>query len=71
VTRYAWQELSNRLHLSPRETLILQGFFNDWTEDCIAVELNSSANTVHTHVKRLYRKLVRLRQVNVYPACEA
>lgn len=53
----AWKAIGRNLKLSGRELEILRGVFDDQTEQIIAVGLNISPHTVHTHVERLYHKL--------------
>jgi DNA-binding NarL/FixJ family response regulator len=52
-----WRAVAAVLKLSPRELEIVQCIFDGKIEGAIALKLNISAHTVHTHVKRLYRKL--------------
>ncbi|MGB5162942.1 MAG: LuxR C-terminal-related transcriptional regulator [Thermoanaerobaculia bacterium] len=52
-----WSLLSQRLKLSPREEEIVRGLLNKRTEKGIAREIGISRHTVHSHIKRLYRKL--------------
>jgi len=53
----AWREIRESLGLSPREVSILRLLFDDQCEKAIARELGISIHTVHSHLKRLYRKL--------------
>jgi DNA-binding CsgD family transcriptional regulator len=52
-----WQLLAHWLKLSPRETQIVQGVFDNHKENEIAGNHNLSPHTVHTYLERLYRKL--------------
>ncbi|MEO0530266.1 MAG: helix-turn-helix transcriptional regulator [Planctomycetota bacterium] len=52
-----WEQLGERLALSPRELEIAQGVFDDQLEAAIARRLGISVHTVHTHLGRLYHKL--------------
>ncbi len=52
-----WSLLSQRLRLSPREEEIVRGLLNKRTEKGTAREIGISRHTVHSHIKRLYRKL--------------
>lgn len=57
LSKQAWSLLAQRLQLSAREVQILRGLLNDKSESQIARGLKISNHTVHTHLKRLYRKL--------------
>ena len=48
---FAW-----RRDLSDKELLVLQGVFDDLTDDAIAPRLGITKNTVRTHFKRLHDK---------------
>jgi DNA-binding NarL/FixJ family response regulator len=52
-----WDDICAALHLSPRESQILLGVFDDLSESGIARELGISTHTVHTYFERLYRKV--------------
>jgi DNA-binding CsgD family transcriptional regulator len=52
-----WLVIADRLELSPRELQIVKLVFVDAQERSIAGELGVSAHTIHTQLKRLYRKL--------------
>lgn len=52
-----WRALIEQLRLSPREGDILRRIFDDLSEATIACELGLAPSTVHTYVRRLYRKL--------------
>lgn len=53
----AWSAVGEALHLTPRELQIVLALFDDLREDEIAVRLEISQHTVHTHLGRLYRKI--------------
>jgi len=53
----AWEGIARRLKLSGRELQIVRGVFDDQKELTIAKALDVSAHTIHTHVRRLHRKL--------------
>ena len=52
-----WDVVSELLELNSREVDIVKALFLDQKEYLIALELRISPNTVHTYVRRLYRKL--------------
>lgn len=52
-----WDVLVNRLGLSLREAEIVRLVFDDLTERVIARRLNLAPSTIHTYLRRLYRKL--------------
>jgi DNA-binding CsgD family transcriptional regulator len=52
-----WAAISKSLGLSPREFELTQAVVDDMTESDMARELGISTHTVHTFLKRLYRKL--------------
>ena len=52
-----WSFLTQRLRLSPREAQILDELLNDKSEARIAREIGISSHTVHSHIRRMYRKL--------------
>ena len=52
-----WRSLTNSLELTPRQLEIVKAIFDDKTEAAIAAELGVTYNTVHSHVRRLYKKL--------------
>lgn len=52
-----WYVLVNRLGLSPREAEIVRLVFDDLSKDAVARQLNLSPYTIHTYLRRLYRKL--------------
>src|ERR1017187_2516855 len=53
----AWDGIARSLKLSTRELQILRDIFDDCTEFAIATDLGVSPPTIHTHCRRLYRKL--------------
>ena len=53
----AWNQIAFSLDLSGRQLEIVRYIFDDLTEFAIALNLNISLNTVHTHIRRLHRKL--------------
>ncbi len=57
LSRDEWRAIVDLLGLSQREFQIVQGIFDGEEETGIARELGISTNTVHSHIKRLYRKL--------------
>ncbi len=52
-----WQALGAVLRLSPRELQVVQGVFDEQKEAALARQIGVSAPTVHTYLRRLYRKL--------------
>src|SRR5262245_47423850 len=52
-----WGSIERSLRLTSRERQIVRRVFDNQTEDGIAYDLGVSKNTVHTQVRRLYRKL--------------
>ncbi|MGB5401341.1 MAG: helix-turn-helix transcriptional regulator [Thermoanaerobaculia bacterium] len=57
LSESTWSLLSYRLRLSPREVEIVRGLLNEKSESGIGQEMGISPHTVHSHIKRLYRKL--------------
>jgi DNA-binding NarL/FixJ family response regulator len=57
LSEQAWDGIARSLKLSKRELQILRGVFDDSTEFAIAADLGVSPHTIHTHCRRLYRKL--------------
>lgn len=55
--RKEWRAVATALALSDRESEIVPRIFFGKTEAAIAQDLDLSKHTVHTHIKRLYRKL--------------
>lgn len=54
----AWNRVATSLKLSPRELDVVQGIFDDLVEEAIASNHVISTHTVHTHVRRLFSKLL-------------
>jgi DNA-binding CsgD family transcriptional regulator len=52
-----WRLMRLSLRLSARELQIVQCIFDGQIEAAIALRLGISAHTVHTYMRRLYRKL--------------
>lgn len=52
-----WRLIAASLRLSPRELQIVQCIFDGANEATVARALGISSHTVHTHIRRLYRKL--------------
>jgi len=52
-----WDRLACSLRLSPREKQIVMALFDDEKDLAIGARLGLSHHTVHTYVRRLYRKL--------------
>lgn len=64
-----WERVARALQLSPRELELLKCCFDDLSERRVADALEISRHTVHTYVRRLYRKAgVRSRVELVLPA---
>ncbi len=59
-----WRSIAAALELSSRELQIIQCLFDGKHEPAVAQALGISEHTVHTHVKRLHRKL------GVHDRCE-
>jgi len=53
----AWEKIGRSLRLSERKLQVVRAVFDDRTELSIAATLDISANTVHTPMERMYRKL--------------
>ncbi|MEE9128903.1 MAG: LuxR C-terminal-related transcriptional regulator [Phycisphaerales bacterium] len=51
-----WDELECDLKLSPRTLQLVQGIFDDKTEEGIADDLRISVHTVHAYLIRVYRR---------------
>lgn len=52
-----WNLITDDLELSPREAEVVKLLFAQHTERRIARELGISRHTVHSHLRRIYRKL--------------
>ena len=57
LTDEEWQSISTCLRLTCRESQIVRSLLNGNRESEIGDELGIHASTVHTHLKRLHRKL--------------
>lgn len=57
LSREKWRSIAALLGLSKREFQIVLSVFDGHKETVIACELGISTHTIHSHVKRLYRKL--------------
>ena len=57
ISEEGWRAIGQSLHLSARESQIVKGVFDDLKDCAIAEELGISRHTVHTHMRRIYRKL--------------
>jgi DNA-binding CsgD family transcriptional regulator len=53
----AWVAIARECELSARELQIVQGIFENHTDDAMASNLGISRHTVHTYLGRLFRKL--------------
>ncbi|NNM27921.1 MAG: helix-turn-helix transcriptional regulator [Akkermansiaceae bacterium] len=60
-----WKAIAAKLRLSAREVQIVRSIFDDVTDSTIATDLGISVHTVHTHCRRLYRKLGTTSRVEV------
>jgi DNA-binding CsgD family transcriptional regulator len=52
-----WTEISESLELTRRECEVVLAVLDDQSDSDIAQELGISANTVHSHIRRVYGKL--------------
>ena len=52
-----WSTIASGLQLSDRELQIIQGLFDGGSEAAVAKRLCLSGHTVHSHLRRVYRKL--------------
>ncbi len=52
-----WTEISESLELTPRESDIVLAVLDDRSDSDTAQKLDISANTVHSHMRRVYGKL--------------
>ncbi len=52
-----WSRIAQSLRLSGRELQLIRGVFDNLTEEAIAVSIEISPHTVHTHFERLHHKL--------------
>jgi DNA-binding NarL/FixJ family response regulator len=53
----AWKQIALSLKLSGRELQIVQATFDAKTELAMALDLQVSPSTIHTHMERLHHKL--------------
>lgn len=56
LTSVQWKAIEECFGLSPRESQILRAAITGATEAAIGECLHISPHTVHTHMRRLYRK---------------
>ena len=54
----AWNEIARSLQLSRRQIQIIRAVFDDDKEATMAAALDISTHTVHTHLERIYRRLL-------------
>jgi DNA-binding CsgD family transcriptional regulator len=52
-----WDSVCSALQFSKRETDIFRLLLTDHSERAVALQLQISTHTVHSHIERLYRKL--------------
>ncbi|MGO9199212.1 MAG: helix-turn-helix transcriptional regulator [Limisphaerales bacterium] len=57
LSERAWRLIARSLHLTGREVQVTRGVFDDQIEATIGSRLAISANTVHAHLRRMFRKL--------------
>jgi DNA-binding CsgD family transcriptional regulator len=57
LTDAEWEAINGTLHLTARELDIARHLMLGRCENGIAVHLGISANTVHTHLGRVYKKV--------------
>jgi ATP/maltotriose-dependent transcriptional regulator MalT len=57
LTEDEWLWMRDELGLSARELEVLQCIFDDQVEAGMALGLGISVHTIHSHMKRMYRKL--------------
>ncbi len=57
LSKVEWRAIAARLDLHGRHLELVEGILNGFDEEAIAEELGISTHTVHTYLKRLYRKL--------------
>ena len=65
IGEQGWADVSRSLNLSERELQIMRAVFDDRTEFAIAAELGISSHTVHTHFRRLHKKLGAVTRVQL------
>lgn len=52
-----WARIAESLELTKRESDVVAAVLDDLSDSGIAQELGISANTVHSHIRRVYGKL--------------
>jgi len=52
-----WADVVSSFRLSGRELQVVRGVFDNRTEKALAADFGIAPCTVHTHLRRLYRKL--------------
>jgi DNA-binding CsgD family transcriptional regulator len=57
LTDEQWQAVAERFKLTAREILVIRTSLDGLSEAAIALQLQISKHTVHTHFRRIYRKL--------------
>jgi DNA-binding CsgD family transcriptional regulator len=57
LSDHAWSEIAKTLGITKREIQIIQGVFDNHTQQGIATRLNMNEHTAHTHLNRLFKKL--------------
>ena len=57
LSDHAWHEVAKALGITRREQQIVQGVFDNLTENAIGGRLNLTEHTIHTHLNRLFKKL--------------
>lgn len=51
-----WSQLKRKLRLTDRELEVLQGLFDEQTDQAIAASLGITTRTVRAHLDSVYRK---------------
>lgn len=62
---HEWKALRAEFALSKRELEVVQGVFDDLSEGEIGRRMELSVHTVHTYLKRVFRKLKATSRVEV------
>ena len=57
LSDHAWSEIAKALRITRREIQIIQGVFDNLTQQGIASRLKMNEHTAHTHLNRLFLKL--------------
>lgn len=57
LTKQQWRAIASGLELHERQLQLVQCIVDGLNEDSMAEKLGLSSHTVHTHLKRLHRKL--------------